>query len=192
MPRYRLTKIYTRTGDDGTTGMGSGERVPKDGLRMEAIGTVDELNAVIGLALTKKTSKALRKMFTAIQNDLFAAGADLCISESRKNTNSLRITDEHVRQLESFLDTLLARLKPLENFILPGGTFEGSHLHLARCVCRRAERAVVRLRRKEPASALCAVYLNRLSDLLFVMARHENASKKTPETLWAQGTPFRA
>jgi len=189
MARFRLTKIYTRTGDDGSTGLGGGQRVPKDSERIEAYGTVDELNSCIGVAVACGLNAELAAMFKAIQNDLFHLGSDLCILEEDKKKFKMKpaqIEARHVKQLENFIDTLQKSLKPLENFILPGGSMGAAQLHVCRCVCRRAERCILTLRRKEPIGEHVIPYVNRLSDLLFVMARYENLKKNVPDILWDQ------
>lgn len=181
----RLTKIYTRKGDDGTTALGGGQRVPKDSARIEAYGTVDELNSVIGVAAASGPDERLAEMFRIIQNDLFHLGSDLCfLEEDAKKLRAPKIEERHPQQIESFLDELQESLKPLENFILPGGHPVAAHLHVARCVCRRAERRVIALRNQEPIGAWAVPYLNRLGDLLFVMARYENLKKGVPDILW--------
>lgn len=187
MAKYRLTKIYTRTGDDGSTGLGGGQRVPKDSERIEAYGTVDELNSCIGVAVACGLEPELKEMFRPIQNDLFHVGSDLCVlEEDKKKFKIAQIEARHVKQLENFIDSLQKSLKPLENFILPGGTMGASQLHVCRCVCRRAEREILRLKRVENIGEFVLKYVNRLSDLLFVMARYENLKKNTPDVLWDQ------
>ena len=181
----RITKVYTRTGDDGTTGLGAGGRVSKDSPRIEAYGTVDELNSQIGLALSTGVSDEIAAPLRAIQNDLFHLGSDLCIPEAEKERRPVpSIEERHVTGLEDLMDRLSEELAPLENFILPGGSPGAAQLHVARTVCRRAERLVVALARREPVGAQTAAYLNRLSDALFVMARYENRKKKVPDILW--------
>lgn len=181
----RLTKIYTRTGDDGTTGLGGGQRVPKTSQRIAAFGAVDELNALIGAALVANPSEALLDPLRRIQNELFHAGSDLCILEEDKKKLSVPgIESRHVETLEKLMDDMSAQLEPLENFILPGGTAAAAQLHIARAVCRRAERDVLALREQEKIGEFVAVYLNRLSDALFVMARLENKLAGVDEPLW--------
>ncbi|HTR03626.1 MAG TPA: cob(I)yrinic acid a,c-diamide adenosyltransferase [Thermoanaerobaculia bacterium] len=181
----RITKVYTRTGDDGTTGLGGGQRVGKDALRIEAYGTVDELNSVVGVALASGLSEALAGPLAAIQNELFHLGSDLCMPEEDKAKRPVpRIEERHVVALEKLMDRLSEELAPLENFILPGGSPGAAQLHVARTVCRRAERLVVALSRKEAVGAWTVRYLNRLSDALFVMARHENKRCGVPDVLW--------
>lgn len=181
----RLTKIYTRTGDEGTTSLGSRQRVPKESLRVEAYGTVDELNAVIGVALAHGLAPRLTAALTAVQNELFHLGSDLCFPEEDKTQYQIpQIEPRHVAALEQLMDELSAELGPLENFILPGGTVGAANLHVARTVCRRAERVVVALSRQEAVGAHVIPYLNRLSDALFVMARYENQQHGRAEPLW--------
>lgn len=181
----RLTKIYTRNGDDGTTALGSRQRVPKESLRVEAYGTVDELNAVIGVALAHGLTPRLAEALTAVQNELFHLGSDLCFPEADKTQYQIpQIESRHVEKLEQLMDELSVELGPLENFILPGGTVGAANLHVARTVCRRAERVVVALSRQEAIGPLVIPYLNRLSDALFVMSRYENQQQGQPEPLW--------
>lgn len=186
-----LSRIYTKTGDRGTTALGDGRRVPKDAPRIEACGTVDELNAVLGLALAAVGDAEGRALLGAIQNDLFDLGADLCVPERPKRRGArkrrpLRMTETHVGALEQAIDRFNASLDPLRSFVLPGGTAASSWLHLARTVCRRAERRVVSLSRREKVNAWAIVYLNRLSDLLFVMARRANDGGRA-DVLWVPG-----
>src|SRR5262245_56608475 len=185
----KLTKIYTRTGDDGTTGLGSGTRVKKDSARIEAMGAVDELSSHIGLALAAGPDPDLARPLREIQNELFHLGADLCVTEEDKARRPLpRIEDRHVLALERLIDRLNETLGPLENFILPGGAASAAHLHTARAVCRRAERAVVTLADQEALSPLILTYLTRLSDALFVMARQENRRRGVPDVTWDSGS----
>jgi cob(I)alamin adenosyltransferase len=181
----RLTKIYTRTGDDGTTALGGGQRLPKDALRIEAYGTVDELNAALGAALASSLEPSIAASVARIQNELFHLGADLCVLEDDKGRMPVpRIEERHVSALEELMDRLTDDLGPLENFILPGGSAGAAHLHVARTICRRAERVLVGLARSEAVGAWTLRYLNRLSDALFVMARHENKYRGLPDVLW--------
>ncbi|MFO0974475.1 MAG: cob(I)yrinic acid a,c-diamide adenosyltransferase [Phycisphaerae bacterium] len=181
----RLTRIYTRTGDDGTTALGSGARVGKDDLRIDTYGTVDELNAVLGCVAAAGLDADLRPIVATVQNELFHLGCDLCFPEEKKGRNSVpRIERRQVEALEQLMDRLTERLGPLENFILPGGSAAGAHLHLARCVCRRAERLAVALQRREPIGECVLIYLNRLSDALFVMARYENLRAGVADVCW--------
>lgn len=181
----RITKVYTRTGDDGTTALGTGQRVAKHALRVEAYGTVDELNAHLGLVLAGDACAALQPSLRRVQNELFHAGAELCIPETdRAKHPGPQITPEHVAALETLMDELSAELPPLENFVLPGGTRTAAQLQVARAVCRRAERLVVALAEREPLGAPLVKYLNRLSDTLFVMARYDNHAAGIPEPTW--------
>ncbi len=181
----RITKVYTRTGDDGTTGLGSGQRVPKTSLRIQAYGTVDEVNSHVGVALVSRPTAALLEPLRRIQNELFHLGADLCVPESEKARWPMpRIEERHVLALERLMDELSEQLEPLMNFVLPGGTPAAAALHVARCVCRRAEREVIALRDQEPVSAWVVPYLNRLSDALFVMARFDNRQAGLAEPVW--------
>jgi len=181
----RITKVYTRTGDDGRTGLGGGQRVEKDSPRIEAYGTVDELNSQIGVALAFGLCQPLAAALGSIQNDLFHLGSDLCTLEPDKQRRPVpRIEERHVADLERVIDRLSEELPPLENFVLPGGCPGAAQLHVARTVCRRAERLVVTLARREPVGAQTVPYLNRLSDALFVMARYENRKKEVPDVLW--------
>ena len=181
----RITKVYTRTGDDGRTGLGGGQRVPKDSPRIEAYGTVDELNSSIGAAVALGLVPELTEKLRSIQNELFHLGSDLCILEEDKARLPVpRIEERHVTALESTMDALTESLAPLENFVLPGGTPGAAALHVARTVCRRAERRVIELSRTEGVGPHTVVYLNRLSDALFVMARYENARRGVTDVLW--------
>jgi len=189
-----LNRIYTRTGDDGTTALGSGERRKKYDLRIEAYGTLDEVNAVIGLArLAAFQDAALDPMLGRIQNDLFDVEADLCIppdSGAGKGPGGARlaVTDAQVAWLEQQIDALNAGLAPLKSFILPGGRPAAAYLHLARTVCRRAERLMVALNDKpgEGVTPAALKYVNRLSDFLFVAGRHAN-DKGASDVLWQPG-----
>ncbi len=181
----RITRVYTRTGDDGTTSLGAGGRVAKDSPRVEAYGTVDELNSQIGLALALGVNEAIAPVLRSIQNDLFHLGSDLCVLEEEKETRPVpRIEERHVTALEGLMDRLSEELPPLENFVLPGGSPGAAQLHLARAVCRRAERLLVALARRERIGPHTLPYLNRLSDALFVLARHENKRRGMPDVLW--------
>jgi len=174
----RLSKIYTRTGDDGSTGLGDGSRTEKDSLRVEAIGTVDELNSVIGVLLCHKLPEETQSALTNNQHSLFDIGGELCIP------GSTIITADRVDALEQLLDKLNANLAPLQEFILPGGSPAAAACHQARAVCRRAERRVYSLSKSETINPVSIRYLNRLSDLLFVMARHLNKEADRPDVLW--------
>lgn len=185
----RLTKIYTKTGDDGTTALGGGERVPKDALRIETYGTVDELNSVLGVALSAGLEPTLAAEVKRIQNELFHLGSDLCVPEDDKVRMPVpRIEERHVQALEYAIDRMSHALGPLENFILPGGSIGAAHLHVARTVCRRAERLAVTLAREETIGAFVIAYLNRLSDALFVMARWENKHRGVDDVTWNSRT----
>ena len=175
---HRLSKIYTRTGDNGTTGLGDGSRTDKDNLRVEAFGTVDELNSVIGLLASHDLPDVIARALIEIQHDLFDIGGELCIPGHSV------VTDKQVEWLEQWLDRLNADLDPLKEFILPGGSAAAAVCHVARTVCRRAERRVVSLARKEDLNTACLHYLNRLSDLLFVMARTLNHASGRKDILW--------
>ena len=183
----RLTKLYTRRGDEGETSLGGERRVPKDSLRVTAIGAVDELNSFIGVALAVpgSVSARLAEMLWPIQNELFHLGADLCFVEEDKPKYTLpQIEARHIETLEHWVDELNGVVGPLANFILPGGSPGSAHLHTARAVCRRAEREVIALAREEAIGPWVVAYLNRLSDLLFAMARYENKQHGVPEPLW--------
>jgi cob(I)alamin adenosyltransferase len=186
-----LNRIYTRTGDDGSTALGSGERRPKYDLRVAAYGTVDELNAVIGIARLHAAGKLeLDAMLARIQNDLFDVGADLCMPDKGKGPGGARldVTDLQVEWLEQQIDKLNGELEPLRSFVLPGGSAAAAHLHLARTVCRRAERLIVELKDKPGESVTPAAikYVNRLSDFFFVAARFAN-NKGADDVLWVPG-----
>jgi cob(I)alamin adenosyltransferase len=186
-----LNRIYTRTGDDGTTALGSGERRVKYDLRIEAYGTIDEVNAAIGLARLHTASDAhIDAMLARIQNDLFDLGADLCSPDKGKGPGGerLAIVDGQVARLEQEIDTLNAGLAPLRSFVLPGGTPAAAALHLARTICRRAERLIVELshRPDESVSAAVIKYVNRLSDFLFVASRYVN-DNGARDVLWVPG-----
>ncbi len=181
----RLTKIYTRGGDYGTTALGGGQRVAKDALRVQVYGTVDELNSQIGVALAVGLCERLRGTLGEIQNELFHLGSDLCfVEEDKARYMPPQIEDRHVERLEALIDELTPVVGVLENFILPGGTLGASHLHVARTVCRRAEREATSLANDEPINRIAIRYLNRLSDALFVMARYENHQQGVAEPLW--------
>ena len=184
----RLNRIYTKTGDDGTTGLGDGTRVPKHHLRVAAYGTVDELSSVLGLAVSFGLDEPYRSYITAIQNDLFDVGADLCVPGAAGDR--LRITPVYTKKLEELIDKENEALAPLDSFILPGGTQPSAWLHLARNVCRRAERLGTELatmpEEKERVNAEVVRYLNRLSDLLFVLSRVLNG-KGSLDVLWKPG-----
>jgi len=175
---HRLSKIYTRTGDDGSTGLGDGTRVAKDSSRVAAYGTVDELNSAIGVVLAQALPESLREMLVEIQHELFDLGGELCIP------GAAAISDADVARLEQRLDAHNEALPPLKDFILPGGGAAAAHCHLARTICRRAEREVVALSRLEAVRGEAVRYLNRLSDLLFVLARVLARASGEGEVLW--------
>jgi cob(I)alamin adenosyltransferase len=177
----RLSRIYTRTGDDGTTGLGDGSRAGKESPRVEAMGEVDELNASLGVLAAEPLSQEIQAMLARIQNDLFDLGGELCIPGHKMLDANRAIW------LENRLDELNETLPPLEEFILPGGSRPAALCHLARTVCRRAERCVVGLSRTEEISPAARQYLNRLSDLLFVLARVLNREAGKPDVLWQRG-----
>jgi cob(I)alamin adenosyltransferase len=182
----RLTRIYTRGGDTGETSLGDGARVAKHDPRVEAFGTVDEANAAIGLARLAAPPTA-DTMLARIQNDLFDLGADLCTpQDGRRAAGALRIQASQVERLEREIDALNAELKPLDSFVLPGGTPCAAHLHLARTIARRAERLVAALAARETVNGEAIKYLNRLSDHLFVLSRHVN-DKGAGDVLWTPG-----
>jgi cob(I)alamin adenosyltransferase len=174
----RLSKIYTRTGDDGTTGLADGSRVDKDSMRMEAIGCVDELNSIIGMVCSQTLPDDIQHYLTVIQHDLFDLGGELAIPDYNI------MTAQHTDTLEQWLDELNKSLPYLKEFILPAGGVATSNCHLARCVCRRAERRCVSLNREEPLNAPVLTYLNRLSDLLFVIARTLARAQGGKEVYW--------
>jgi len=174
----RLSKIYTRTGDDGTTGLGDGSRINKDSLRVEAMGDVDELNSVIGIMMTESVPANLVGLLTQIQHDLFNVGGEICIP------GYVILQQSSITELEQAIDSLNEQLTPLKEFILPGGTRTAAYCHLARTVCRRAERKLVELHRNENVTDISLQYLNRLSDLLFVMCRIINKEAGMQDVLW--------
>lgn len=180
---HRLSKIYTRTGDDGTTGLGDGSRVSKDNLRIEAYGTIDELNSALGVVLTTTVPEDVRNTLTRVQHELFDLGGELSIP------GRTVIHEQHVAHLERVLESLNATLPPLKEFILPGGNHAAAQIHFARTLCRRAERRAVSLARTENINPNALKYLNRLSDLLFVAARYVNAAEGAAETLWRPIAP---
>ena len=182
-----LNKIYTKSGDKGTTALATGERVAKHALRIESYGTVDETNSVIGIVrLHTGAMPKLDAMLARIQNELFDLGADLATPEKDEKLDwePLRILEAQVTRLEAEIDEMNAALEPLRSFVLPGGTPAAAHLHLARTVCRRAERRVVSLAKSENLNPIHVVYLNRLSDLLFVMARRLNLLAGQTDVYW--------
>jgi cob(I)alamin adenosyltransferase len=175
-------KIYTKTGDGGETGLFGGQRVPKDALRVHAYGTVDECNAAVGLARAAGLDRALDGLLAQVQSQLFVVGADLATPGER--TSIPRVSEAEALFLEGAIDELEAGLEPLRQFILPGGTPGAAQLHVARTVCRRAERWAVSLAQAEPINGRALIYLNRLSDFLFVAARAANARAGVPDVPW--------
>jgi cob(I)alamin adenosyltransferase len=185
----RLTRIYTRTGDEGMTGLGGGQRVPKDSQRVETYGTVDELNSQIGVALATGLCERLTAELTLVQNELFDLGADLATPATSQARHAVPTVEaRHIEKLEGLIDEFNQVVGPLTNFLLPGGSPGAAQLHVARTVCRRAERDAATLVRDEEIGATVLPYLNRLSDALFVMARYENHERGVTEPLWKPGT----
>ena len=189
----KINRVYTRTGDDGRTGLGDGARLPKFHIRVAAYGSVDEANSFIGLA-GLHVGEEVRGILLRIQNDLFDIGADLCRPErSGLKLQPLRVTEDQVRWLEEVLDAQNSKLEPLSSFVLPGGTQGAALLHVARTIVRRAEREIVEIGFQEPVTPAALRYMNRLSDLLFVLARVENDQGRA-DVLWepgAYGNPVR-
>jgi len=183
-----LDRIYTKSGDDGSTGLGDGTRVPKHSLRVSALGTVDELSSVLGVVLSQGVPASVEEILRAVQNDLFDAGADLCVPG--EGGDALRVTPPYVSRLEGWIDDHNERLSALNSFVLPGGSLAAAWLHLARTVCRRAERSVCELCASPAERARVNIevlrYLNRLSDLLFVLARIAN-DDGAADVLWRPG-----
>ena len=178
---HRLSKIVTRTGDDGTTGLGDGRRVGKDARRVRALGDLDELNSALGCVLAEEIPERVRRTLATVQNDLFDLGGEVSIP------GRAALQEAHVRALDEAIAALNEDVPPLAEFILPGGSRAGAACHLARTVCRRAERALVALAREENVTAPALQYLNRLSDLLFVAARAINRAAGVPERQWRPG-----
>jgi cob(I)alamin adenosyltransferase len=181
----RLTKIYTRGGDAGETSLGDGSRVSKLDARIAAFGTVDELNSALGLVLAAECPAGVREVLTRVQNELFDLGADLSVPV--EDESKLRVTQGQVDQLEHDCDRVNADLPELRSFVLPGGGEAASRLHVARALCRRAEREAIAAASVHTLNALALVYLNRLSDLLFILARTVNAAEGREEPLWKPG-----
>ena len=189
MAANKKSMLYTRSGDAGTTALFGGGRVPKDSLRVEAYGCVDELNSVLGVAVTAVQQADLREIITTIQNELFNIGSELASETGKASGAGHMFTDEEakVAYLETLIDEYDAKVDPLRTFILPGGSPSAAMLHLCRTVCRRAERAVVSLTREEAVNPAVVTYINRLSDLLFVLARYANKADGVEETPWRKG-----
>jgi cob(I)alamin adenosyltransferase len=179
-------KIYTKTGDKGETSLFGGQRVQKNSLRISSYGTIDELNSFLGIAVTEIIDKELAEVIYSIQNDLFTLGSDLAspIEKENKNFTIPRVNKGFIERLEKLIDNFDSRIPPIKNFILPGGTKGAGFLHLARTVCRRAEREVISLAQIESVTEEIKIYLNRLSDLLFVLARFENFISNHPDVEW--------
>ncbi|MEZ5331731.1 MAG: cob(I)yrinic acid a,c-diamide adenosyltransferase [Thermoanaerobaculia bacterium] len=181
-----MSRIYTRTGDDGTTGLIGGHRLPKDSLRIDAYGTVDELNSALGVALAGGLDPQIEEALTPVREQLFALGASLAVNEEDREQRGVAFLDPGlVARLEAAMDRLSESLPPLAAFILPGGSVGAAHLHLARTVCRRAERRVVTLARERGTDPTAVPYLNRLADLLFVAARYENHARGVADVPWS-------
>ncbi len=182
-----MTKIYTKTGDKGETGLFGGGRVSKDSLRIEAYGTVDELNSFIGLAITETRDEEVKKLLRKIQDELFTVGSNLAAPDKKKDKKNIipEVKEDFYLEAERAIDHFEEKLEPLKNFILPGGTKSAALLHVCRTVCRRAERRVVGLKNKENISGEnIIIFLNRLSDLFFVLARYENYISNVPDIKW--------
>lgn len=181
----RINRVYTGGGDDGTTALVGGTRVAKDDPRIEAYGTVDELNSVIGVAVASGLAEAMRERFFIIQQVLFNLGTDLATPEADKQRFEIpQIEERHVREIEAWIDDWNDQLEPLRSFILPGGDLPSAHLHVARTVCRRVERLTIALNREETVGKQALVYINRLSDFLFVAARYQAKLSDHAEVLW--------
>lgn len=179
-------KIYTGTGDTGTTGLIKGGRVSKSDIRISTYGTIDELNAALGLAITEITTEDIKLNLRSVQNELFVLGSDLASPiKFQGKDDSTRIDDSFVKNLEEFIDRFEEKLPELTEFILPGGSKGSAQIHLARTICRRAERSAVELAAKEDIGSFVIKYLNRLSDLLFVFSRFENFSTDTADITWS-------
>ncbi|HVF63224.1 MAG TPA: cob(I)yrinic acid a,c-diamide adenosyltransferase [Casimicrobiaceae bacterium] len=178
---HRLSKIVTRTGDAGTTGLADGSRVAKDSLRIDAIGSIDELNSTLGVLLAERLPDEIRAMLVDVQHDLFDLGGELSIP------GHAAMTDAHVARLEEAVERENAQLSPLKEFVLPAGSRSAACAHVARTACRRAERVIVRLAATEPVSDATRRYVNRLSDLLFVLARVLNRFEGQGDVLWQKG-----
>lgn len=183
----RINKIYTKTGDDGTTALADGSRLSKASTRVSAYGDVDELNSYLGLIRTLATIgnwADLSAKLEQIQNELFDIGSNLATREGSTNYPVFQVSEDHLKHLETLIDEVTDKLPPLTSFVIPGGTVLNGHLHIARAICRRAERSVVKLSQSEPVSNNIIIYLNRLSDYLFALCRAESARSGVPETLW--------
>lgn len=177
-------KIYTRTGDKGLTSLFGGKRVSKNDLRIKAYGTVDELNSLLGIVLTEKLHTRTQEILSHIQQILFVVGGELATPNDVKSSASQNLSIEEIELLEKWIDELDVQLSPLKNFILPGGSKAAAQLHFTRTVCRRAERNIIEIEESENISEKIVIYVNRLSDLLFIIARFENHISSTPEIEW--------
>lgn len=177
-------KIYTKTGDDGTTSLVGGERVEKDTLRVECYGTVDEVNSILGLIIAEIKTEDVSELLSKIQHKLFTMGGELATPENKSDFNKVRLENDDILLLEESIDKYENKLESLKQFILPGGTKGASLFHFARSICRRTERLVFSLSKKEKISNLILIYLNRLSDLLFVLSRYENSVNQIPDIPW--------
>ena len=177
-------KIYTKTGDDGTTSLVGGERVEKDSLRVECYGTVDEVNSILGLIIAEIKTEDVSALLSEIQHKLFTMGGELATPANKNDFNKVRLKNDDILLLENSIDKYENKLESLKQFLLPGGTKGASLLHNARSICRRTERLVFSLSKKEKISNLILIYLNRLSDLLFVLARYENNVNQIPDVPW--------
>ena len=177
-----MVKIYTKTGDDGTTGLIGGKRVNKTSTRIIAYGAVDETNSAIGIVLSHTLDSDINELLTKIQNDLFVVGSDLANPDLENSSN--RVTNKMIEYIETQIDRLESELTPITYFILPGGSVLASQLHFARAVCRRAETNIIQISEKEQINTACQIYINRLSDLLFVIARTINNRKNIKDVAW--------
>lgn len=182
----RINRIYTKTGDDGTTALADGSRLSKASHRVSAYGDVDELNSYLGLIRTMAASTwaDLSINLEKIQNELFDLGSNLATREGAATYPVFQVTDKHLQYLETLIDDITDKLPPLTSFVIPGGTILNGHLHIARAICRRAERSVVKLSQSEPVNNNIIIYLNRVSDYLFALCRAESTRSGVPETLW--------